>query len=56
MYLYVELNWDASRFLPTESKDCMNSVSYEYKNMSARRGAQLIDMNLPCPIKIHDPE
>ena len=28
MYLYVKLNWDANRFLPTESKDCMNSASY----------------------------
>ena len=23
MYLYVKLNWDANRFLPTESKDCI---------------------------------
>ena len=37
MYLYVKLNWDANRFLPAESKDCMNSASYEYRNMSARR-------------------
>ena len=22
MYLYMKLNWDANRFLPTESKDC----------------------------------
>ena len=35
MYLYVKLNWDANRFLPAESKDCMNSASYEYRNMSA---------------------
>ena len=42
MYLYVKLNWDANRFLPAESKDCMNSASYEYRNMSARRGAQSI--------------
>ena len=27
MYLYVKLNWDANRFLPAESKDCMNSAS-----------------------------
>ena len=40
MYLYVKLNWDANRFLPAESKDGMNSASYEYRNMSARRGAQ----------------
>ena len=25
MYLFVKLNWDANRFLPVESKDCMNS-------------------------------
>ena len=30
MYLYVKLNWDANRFLPAESKDCMNSASYEW--------------------------
>ena len=30
MYLYMKLNWDANRFLPVESKDCMNSASYEY--------------------------
>ena len=36
MYLYVKLNWDANRFLPAESKDCTNSASYEYRNMSAR--------------------
>ena len=29
MYLYVKLNWDAKHFLPAESKDCMNSASYE---------------------------
>ena len=44
MYLYVKLNWDANRFLPVESKDCMNSASYEYRNMSARRGAQFVPM------------
>ena len=47
MYLYVKLNWDASRFLSTESKDCMNSASYEYRNMSARRGAQFVPMGMP---------
>ena len=30
IYLYVKLNWDANRFLQAESKDCMNSASYEY--------------------------
>ena len=47
MYLYVKLNWDANRFLPAESKDCMNSASYEYRNMSARRGAQFAPMGMP---------
>ena len=46
MYLYVKLNWDANRFLPAESKDCMNSASYEYRNMSARRGAQFVPMGI----------
>ena len=26
------LNWDAYRFLPTESKDCMIAASYQYRN------------------------
>ena len=47
MYLYVKLNRDANRFLPAESKDCMNSASYEYRNMSARRGAQFVPMGMP---------
>ena len=46
MYLYVKLNWDANRFLRAESKDCMNSASYEYRNMSARRGAQFVPMGI----------
>ena len=46
MYLYVKLNWDANRFLPAESKDCMNSASYEYRNMSARRGTQYLFLAL----------
>ena len=45
MYLYVKLNRDASRFLPAESKDGMNSASYEYRNMSTRREHRL------CPWK-----
>ena len=47
MYLYVKFNWDANRFLPAESKDFMNSVSYEYRNMSASRGAQFVPMGMP---------
>ena len=42
MYLHVKLNWDANRFLPAMSKDCMNSASNEYINMSAKRGAQFV--------------
>ena len=45
MYLYVKLNRDASRFLPAESKDCMNSASYEYRKL-ARRGAQFVPMGM----------
>ena len=47
MYLYVKLNWDANFFFPVESKDCMNSASYEYRNMSARRGAQFVPIGMP---------
>ena len=47
MFLYVKLNWDSNRFLPVESKDCMNSASYEYRDMSARRGAQFVPMGMP---------
>ena len=47
MYLYVKLNWAANRFLPVESKDCMNSASYEYTHMSARRGAQFVPTGMP---------
>ena len=36
MYLYVKLNWDANFFFQVESKDCMNSASYEYRNILAR--------------------
>ena len=44
MYLYVTLNCDANHFLPAESKDYINSASYEFRNMSARRGAQVVPM------------
>ena len=47
MYLYVKLNWDAYRFLSAESKDCMNSASYEYRNILPRRGAQFVPMVMP---------
>ena len=44
---HVKLNWDAIFFFPVESKDCMNSASYEYINMSARRGAQFVPIGMP---------
>ena len=48
MYLYVKIELRCQTvFLPVESKDCMNSASYEYRNMSARRGAQFVPMGMP---------
>ena len=47
IYLYAKLNWDATRFLPAESKDCMNCASYDYSNMSARSGAQCVPIGMP---------
>ena len=49
MYLYVKMNRDANCFLSDESKDCINSVSYEQRNMSARIGAQLVTIGLRIP-------
>ena len=43
----VKFIWDANFFFPVESKDCMNSASYEYRNMSARRGAQFVPIGKP---------
>ena len=37
MYRYVRLNRVANCFFPVESKDCMNSASYEYRKMSVRK-------------------
>ena len=34
-------------FFPAESKDCMDSASYEYRNMSAMRGAHLMPIGMP---------
>ena len=34
-------------FFPIESKNCMNSASYEYRNMSARRRAQFVPIGMP---------
>ena len=47
MYLYVKLNWDANFFFPVDIKDCMKSASYEYRNMSGRRGAQFVPIGMP---------
>ena len=38
---------DATFFFPVESKYCMNSASYEYRNMLARRGAQFVPIGMP---------
>ena len=46
MYLYVKLNWDANFFVSVENKDCKNSASYEYRNMSAtERGTMCTHWN-----------
>ena len=34
-------------FFPVDSKDCMSSASYEYRNVSARRGAQYVSIGMP---------
>ena len=44
----MKLNWDANFFFPVESKDCIKSASYEYSNLSARRGTQ-------CPLECRSP-
>ena len=46
MYLYVNLNWNASCFYPRESKVGMYSDSYE-KNVSSRSDAQLVSKGIP---------
>ena len=43
----MRLNRDAKCFFPVESKDCMKSASYEYRKMSARRGAQFVPIGMP---------
>ena len=45
-WLYY-FNRDANCFLPVESKDCINSASYELRNMSVRRGAQFVPIRIP---------
>ena len=47
MYRYVKLNWDANCFFLADSKDCMESALYEYRNISARGGAQLVPIGMP---------
>ena len=34
-------------FFPVESKNCMTSALYEYRNMLARRGAQFVPIGMP---------
>ena len=43
----VRLNRDTKCFFPVESKDCMKSTSYEYRQMSARSGAQFVPIGMP---------
>ena len=41
-------NWtEILTFFSVESKDCMDSASYEYRKMSARRGAQFVPIGMP---------
>ena len=47
MYLYVKLDWDAIFFFLVESTDLMNYALYEYRYMSARRGAQFVAIGMP---------
>ena len=54
--MYVKLNEDANFFFPVESKDCMTSVSYEYRKMSARGGAQFVPIGMPICWKIFPPK
>ena len=51
MYLYVKLNWDANRFLPAESKDCMNSASYVKHALLDLRVYHALNVRLPCVFK-----
>ena len=52
MYLYVKLNRDASYFFPVESKDCMNTASYQ----CARRGdAEVAGWTLDRKIRVRFP-
>ena len=46
-WAFLFLIWDANCFFPPESKDCMTFASYEYRNTSARRGAQLMPIWMP---------
>ena len=43
-------------FFPVESKDCMKSASYEYRKMSARRGAQFVPIGMQTLLENLSPE
>ena len=48
VYLYEMLNWDTYRFLPTESKDCMNSASFCVQKYDPGEGDSIIvPMGMP---------
>ena len=56
MCRYVKLNWNANCFFSAESKICMNSASCEYRNMSSRKGAQLVPIVMTAICwKTHSP-
>ena len=44
--LYVKLNWDAYIFFQAESGICIHFASYEYRNMSATRGAPFVPIGM----------
>ena len=58
MYLYVKLNWYANCFFQAESKDCMDSASYEYRNtgMSGRIGTQFGPVSIPLVLENVSPK
>ena len=47
IYLYVKLKALASRIFLSFTSFWRNSDSYEYKNKSARRGAQFVPVGMP---------
>ena len=47
----MRLNQDANCFFPVESITFMNSASYEYKKMKARRRAQFVPIGMPTDLE-----